>query len=159
MQHGKKADGGAEVSGIGGDSEQSFGSGLKQDGIDLFLVLKSQATDLLRKREHDVEIGDGQKFRLPFGEPLGAGCGLALGATAITTGVEYFDAMSAPIALVQMTTQDGGPAVTNVSQRFPLLARQHGVPASQESLLMSAKDIGQFPFRLMVNRSVTWAKI
>jgi len=29
VQHGKKADGGAEVSGIGSDGEQSFGSGLK----------------------------------------------------------------------------------------------------------------------------------
>jgi hypothetical protein len=35
MQHGEEADGGAQVSGIGGDGEQSFGSGLKQDGIDL----------------------------------------------------------------------------------------------------------------------------
>jgi hypothetical protein len=115
VQHGEESDGSAEVSGIGGDGEQSFGSGLKQDGIDLFLVLKRQTADLLRKREHDVEIGDRQKLRLPFGEPLGAGRGLALGATAIATRVEYFDAMSAPITLVQMTTQDRGPAVTNVS--------------------------------------------
>jgi hypothetical protein len=35
-----------------------LGSGLKQDGIDVLLVLKRQATDLLRKREDDVEIGD-----------------------------------------------------------------------------------------------------
>jgi hypothetical protein len=34
--------------------------------------------------------------------------------------------MPAPIALIEMTTQDRGPAVTNVSERFPLLARQHG---------------------------------
>ncbi len=144
VQHGKEADGSAEMSGVGGDGEQSFGSGLKQDGIDLSRVLKRQATDLLRKREHDVEIGDGQQLRLPFGEPLGAGRGLALGATAIATRVEYFDAMSAPVALIEMTTQDRGPAVTNVSERFPLLARQHGVPASQEIALMGAEDIGQF---------------
>ncbi len=144
VQHGKKADGSAEVFGVGGDGEQSFGSGLKQDGIDLSLVLKRQATDLLRKREDDVEIGDRQQLRLPFGEPLGAGRGLALGATAIATRVEYFDAMSAPVALIEMTTQDRGPAVTNVSKRFPLLRRQHGVPSSQESTLMGAEDIGQF---------------
>ncbi len=52
--------------------------------------------------------------------------------------------MSAPVALIEMTAQDRGPAVANVSQRFPLLARQHGVPASQEIVLMSAEDIGQF---------------
>ena len=52
--------------------------------------------------------------------------------------------MSAPVALVEVTAQDRGPAVANVSQRFPLLARQHRVPASQEIVLMGAEDIGQF---------------
>jgi hypothetical protein len=47
VQHGEEADGGAEVSGVGGDGEQSFRSGLKQDGIDLSWVLKRQAADLL----------------------------------------------------------------------------------------------------------------
>lgn len=52
--------------------------------------------------------------------------------------------MSAPITLVKVTAQDRGPAVTNVFERFPLLARQHRVPASEEVALMSAEDIGQF---------------
>jgi hypothetical protein len=123
VQHGKKADGGAEVFGIGGDGEQSFRSGLKQDVIDRSRVLKRQAPDLLRKREHDVEVRNGQEFLFPFGEPLGTGRGLALGAASIATRVEYFDAMSAPVALIEMTAQDRSPAVTNVSERFPVLAR------------------------------------
>ena len=122
VQHGKKADGSAEMSGIGGNGEQSFGSRLKQDGIDLSWVLKRQAADLLGERERDVEVGNGQQFRLPFDKPLGAGRGLALGAIAIATRVEYFDAMSAPVALIEMTTQDRGPAVADISKRFPLLA-------------------------------------
>ncbi len=85
VQYGEKADGGAEMSGIGGDGEQSFRSSLKQDGIDLSRVLKCQATDLLWKRERDVEVGNRQQLRLPGGEPVGAGSGLALWATAITT--------------------------------------------------------------------------
>jgi hypothetical protein len=52
-----------------------------------------------------------------------AGRGLALWATTIATRVEYFDAMPAPVALIEVTTQDCGPAVTNVSERFPVLAR------------------------------------
>jgi hypothetical protein len=52
--------------------------------------------------------------------------------------------MSAPIALLDAATQGGGPAVANVLKRFPLLARQDRVPASQEIALMSAEDIGQF---------------
>ena len=78
---------------------------------------------MLREREHDVKIGDGQKLRLPFGEPLGAGGGLTLGTVAIATRVECFDAMSAPVALIEMAAQACGPAVPNVSERFPLLAR------------------------------------
>ena len=123
VQHREKADGGAQMLGIGGNGEQSFRSGLKQDGIDLSLVLKRQAADLLRKGEHDVEVRNGQELRLPLGEPLGAGRGLALWATTIATRVEYFDAMPAPVALIEVTTQDCGSAVTNVSERYPLLAR------------------------------------
>jgi hypothetical protein len=130
--------------GVGGDGEESFGSSLKQDGVNPSRVLKRQAADLLWKREYDVEIGNGQKLRLPFSEPLGAGRGLTLGATAIATRVEYFDAMSTPIALIEVTTQDCGPAVANVSERLSLLAREHRVPASQEIVLMGAEDIGQF---------------
>jgi hypothetical protein len=52
--------------------------------------------------------------------------------------------MSAPVALPEMATQGRSPAVANVFQRSPLRARQHVVPASQEILLMSAEDIGQF---------------
>jgi hypothetical protein len=149
VQHGNEADGGAQMAGIAGNGEQSFRSGLKQDGIDLSRVLKCQATDLLWKCEGDVEVRNGQQLRLPVGEPLGASGSLALGTVAITTRVEYLDAMSAPVALIEMTTQDRGPAVANVSKRFPLLAREHGVPASQEIVLMSAEDIGQFqPMRL-----------
>jgi hypothetical protein len=121
-----------------------LGSGLKQDGVNLSRVLKRQAADLLGKREYDVEIGNRQKLRLPFGEPLGAGRGLALGAVPIATRVESFDAMPAPVALIEMTAQDCGPAVADVSERFPLLARQHRVPTRQKIMLMSAEDIGQF---------------
>jgi hypothetical protein len=60
VQHGRESDGGAEVSGVGGDGEESFRSSLKQDGIDLSRVLKCQATDLLWKRERDVEVRNGQ---------------------------------------------------------------------------------------------------
>ena len=52
--------------------------------------------------------------------------------------------MSAPVALIEMTTQDRSPAVTNISERLPLLARQDRVPARQEIVLISAEDIGQF---------------
>jgi hypothetical protein len=127
VQHGEEADGGAEVCGVGGNGEQSFGSGLKQDGVNPSRILKCQAADLLGEREYDMEVGNGQQLGLPLGEPLGAGRGLALGATAIATRVEYFDAMSAPVALIQMTTQDRAMAQIfwRLQQRFDFLAAQN----------------------------------
>jgi len=52
--------------------------------------------------------------------------------------------MSTPVTFIEVTTQHCAPAVAKVSERYPLLAREHGVPASQEIVLMSAEDIGQF---------------
>lgn len=52
--------------------------------------------------------------------------------------------MSAPITLMEVTTQGLGPALLNVFQRFALLPRQHPVPTSQEIALMGAEDIGHF---------------
>ena len=144
VQDGQETNGGAEVFRVGGNGEQSFRSGLKQEVVNLPRVLKRQSADLSGQGEYDVEIGNGQQLRLPLGEPLGASRGLALGAVAIATRVEYFDAMSALVALIKVTTQDRGPAVTNVAQRFPVLAREYGIPASQEIVLMGAEDIGQF---------------
>ena len=144
VQHGKEADGGAKVPGVGGDGEQSFRSRLEKDGVNPSRILKRQAADLLGESKHDVEVRNGQKLRLPISEPLGASRGLALGTVAIATRVEYFDLMSTPVTFIEVTTQDRSPAVANVSERFPLLARQHGVPTCQEIVLMGAEDIGQF---------------
>jgi hypothetical protein len=130
--------------GIGCNFQQGLGRGTEQDGVDQLGVLQRQAADLRRERKHYVKIGRRQKLRLPLGEPFGAGRGLALRTMAIATRVIYVDAMSALITLLEMTAQYGGPAVTNISQRSSLLARQHRVPASEEILLMSADDIGQF---------------
>lgn len=52
--------------------------------------------------------------------------------------------MSTPVVLLDAATQGSGPAVANIFKRFPLLARQDRVPASEEIALMGAEDIGQF---------------
>jgi hypothetical protein len=58
VEHGEEADMRAEVSGLGGNGEQSFRSGLEQNRVNLSRVLKRQSADLLGKREDDVEIGN-----------------------------------------------------------------------------------------------------
>jgi hypothetical protein len=87
VQHVEEADGGAEMFGIGGNGQQSFGSGLKQDAVNPSRILNRQAADLLRQSEHDVEIGNGQQLRLPLGKPLGASGGLALRTVPVAARV------------------------------------------------------------------------
>ena len=50
MQHGNRADFGAEVARIGGDVAQRVGRGAEQDGVDHALVLESY----LRRRRGSV---------------------------------------------------------------------------------------------------------
>ncbi len=138
--------------GIGCNFQQGLGRGPEQDSVNQLRVLQRQAADLRRERKHHVKIGRRQKLRLPLCEPLGAGRGLALRAMAIAARVIYVDAMSALITLLEMTAQYGGPAVTNISQRSSLLARQHRVPASEGTMSRSKESSG-----LAVERTATSA--
>ena len=114
MQHCEETDGCAQMLGIGGNGEQSFGGCTKQDSVDPFRILKRDVGQFLRESKHHVEIRDGQKLGLALCEPLGAGRGLALGTVTVATRVIGDDAMPAPIALLEMAAQDGGPAVAKV---------------------------------------------
>ena len=87
MQHREEADVGAEQSGVGGGFKQRGGGRAEQDGVDQLRVLKCQAADLRRQREHDVEVGHGQKLGFALCEPAGASLGLALGAMPIPARV------------------------------------------------------------------------
>ena len=48
MEHGKKADLGAQVLGISGDGEQGLRRGPEQDAIELSLILIGNGCNLLR---------------------------------------------------------------------------------------------------------------
>lgn len=51
--------------------------------------------------------------------------------------------MPAPIALLDVAAESGSPAVAKIPQRFPLLAREDVIPASQKIAFMRADHIGQ----------------
>lgn len=89
VEHGEKADGGAEQSRVGGGVEQRSGGAAKQDVVNLAWVLKGQAPDLGGQREHDMEIGHGQKLGFALRQPASASLGLALGAVPIATRVPF----------------------------------------------------------------------
>ena len=62
MKNGEEAEFRAEMFGIGGDRAQGFGRGVEQDVVDRSLVVKGESGDLLRQREDDMEVRDGQEF-------------------------------------------------------------------------------------------------
>src|SRR6476646_1788079 len=87
VEHGGEADGCSEMLRIRSDGEQSFGSSTEQEVVNLFLILKSQVSQFLRKSKHDVEVRNRQKLSLPLREPLGARRGLALRTVPVAARV------------------------------------------------------------------------
>ena len=68
-------------------SSKAVSRGAEQDVVNLARVLKRQPADLRGQREHDMEIGDGQKLGFTLREPARASLGLALGAVPVPARV------------------------------------------------------------------------
>ena len=62
VEHGEEADGGAEQSRVGGSFKQGLSSRAEQNVVNRARVLKREASDLRRQREHDVEVRHGQEL-------------------------------------------------------------------------------------------------
>ena len=87
VEHGQKADLGAQVLGVGGDAAQGGGRSVKQDAVDDFLVLQRDGSDRVRNGEDDVKIGNRQELSVVLGQPFRPGQRLTLVAVAIGAGV------------------------------------------------------------------------
>jgi hypothetical protein len=88
VEHAQKANFGSEMSGIGGDLQQSRGAGVEQEVVDNFLVLQRQPREFVRQGENDMDVADRQQFFASFGEPLVARISLALRTMAVAAGME-----------------------------------------------------------------------
>ena len=115
MQDGGETDLSAEMPAISGDRRQRLGGGLEQEPIDLGLVLERDGGDRRRKREHDVEIGDWQKFGLARFHPPLRRRPLALRAMAIAARVVGDARMGAILTSLDMTAERFG--ATNLDRR------------------------------------------
>ena len=85
VEHGEKANLGAQVLGIGGDGEQGLGRGPEQDAIELSLILIGDSGNLFRHGKDHVEVFGVQKLGLAILEPLSPGERLAFWAMPIST--------------------------------------------------------------------------
>jgi hypothetical protein len=118
VQNAEKADGGSQMFGVRGDFQQGIRTGLQQQTVDLLFVLQGERGQFMRQGKYDVEVAYWQDFRLPFGDPPVAGCGLALRAVAIAAGVigdGLMPALGALVALHQSFQCDAG--LGNLRQR------------------------------------------
>ncbi len=83
--------------------------------------MEGEGTELIRKRENDVEIGDRQEVLEPVVQPAVAKGRLAFGAVAVAAGIVGDALMAAGIAGVNMSAQVSGAAVGNgVNLNFPV---------------------------------------
>ena len=83
MEHGEKADLGAQVFGISADDEQGLRGGPEQDAVELSFVLIGNRCNLFWYCEDHVEVLRVQELGLAIFEPLSAGKGLAFWAMAV----------------------------------------------------------------------------
>jgi hypothetical protein len=72
VQHGQEADLRAQVLWVSGDSAKCFRRRPEQDVLNHGLVLEGDDLDLRRYREHDVEVGHVEQFRLTILQPPGS---------------------------------------------------------------------------------------
>ena len=139
VQHGEKTEASREPPLA--DFQQCLGHGAKQDAVDDARVLQRQGAELMRQREHDMKVGDGQQVAQSLVEPLGSRRGLALRAMPIAAGVVGHLAMAALVALKHVAAQSLGAAGCDVGENPPLLGRSCRLAA--EAFRVGSHDSGQ----------------
>jgi hypothetical protein len=110
MEHGEKADFDTQVFGISGDSPQSLRGSPEQNAVEFSLVLIGNCCNLVRYREHKVEVLGVQKLGFSILEPLSPGERLAFWAVPIRAGVIGVALMAAVVTLLQVATKNSSPA-------------------------------------------------
>jgi hypothetical protein len=99
--------------GVEGNLQKSFGAGAEQQIVEELLVLQHEGRELVRQGKNYVEVADGKQFFLASREPASTSRDLTLGAVSIATGVENDDTVATTGALMEMSTQDRGTAVSD----------------------------------------------
>ena len=147
VQHHGDAGRAAQV--VAAELEQCLGGGLEeqvQQGALVVLVAQDQGVELVRQREHVVEIGHGQQFCLSCFEPLRLDQRLALGAVAVAAGVvgEAFEA--AVCAAVAMAAERCRAATLDGVENAMVGVGQAVCAAIGRAV--TSDDVGQFARRL-----------
>ena len=147
VKHGKEAELGAEVLGVGRDGAQGLGRGAEQDAVDDWLVLAGDVGDLFRHGKDHVEIGRGQQFGSAVFEPLGAGQRLALRAMAIAAGVVPDALVAAGVTLFDVPAKRRRPAPHDRGHDTALRSRQRSAVLLTIGIAEAAEYLRHFRHR------------
>ena len=107
------ADVGAEVLAIGSNGDQRLGRSLKQQPVDLGLVLVGHRADHGRKREDEMKIRHRQKLSFARRQPGRRGSPLTFRAVPVAAGIIGDAGVRTVLAVLDMTTERGSAAYLN----------------------------------------------
>lgn len=141
VEGGEDPDASAEMTVIGCDTQESLSRCPAEDVVDDDLVLVREARKLVRNREDDVEVLDGQKIFLAIGEPRLARVGLALRAVPVPAGVVRHSLVAAAVAAFEVAALGGGAARDDVAQDLSFCSRESTAPKSDEVVAVQADDV------------------
>ena len=155
VQHADEADLGSEVPRIGGDFDQRFCTGSKQQIVHNLLVLQSQRREFVWQRENDMRVACGQEFALSCRKPALACCCLTLRTVPVTARIEGDGPVSAGRAFIDVTAESGGAAARDRSKHLQMGSREKAVIPVNESWSGCANDIShlqRWPWHLLLCR-------
>ena len=142
VQDHEPADRGTEAFRVGGDLEQRRRGGAEEEVVHDALVDEREARQQLRHREDDVHVADRQEFLLARRHPGVAGGGEALGTMPIPTAVVREGRLRALVTAIAMPAERRRAALDEGPEHAPMLARHPGAVRLQETIAVSAHDVG-----------------
>jgi hypothetical protein len=154
MKHTQKTNLGSEMLGIGGNLHQSRSAGVEQEVVDDLLILQGQTRQLMRNREDNVHVFNGQQFLSAVGEPVVAGVGLAFWTMPRAAGVKRGSLKAALTTAIQVTTERRRSTVLDGEKDAEVKPRQPGSVLFDKSVAMRANDIGHlegWPIHFLCN--------
>jgi len=104
VQHTKEAEFRAQMTWISPHLQQGLGAGVKQQTVDLALVLQGDRRHRTRQGKNHMHVAGRQQVATTRLQPVVTRVGLALGTVPVSTGVEGDGTMSAGGTLIQMST-------------------------------------------------------
>jgi hypothetical protein len=141
VQNAEETDLRAQMLWIGGNDTHCLRRCPEQDVVDDSLVLERDHLDLLRHREHNVEVRYVEQFRVTVLEPLGPGETLTLRTVAVAARVVRHTLMTAIIASFDVAAESGGAATLDRVHGAPPRGRQRRAMLITESRAEVAEHI------------------